>query len=207
VTKKEYKACIDAKGCENDIDNGVVLYQTVADSPFCVLDSSLGDPYPVNCVSWAGARAYCAWQGKRLPTEAEWELAARGDDGRAYPWGNAPGASCDNTVMDGASDWGCDGGLSLPVGSRPSGKSPYGLYDMAGNMWEWVEDDWHENYDDPARPDDGSAWVDTVRPANRVIRGGSFMTDADEFFMFTTYGRYGSPADDTYISRGFRCAR
>lgn len=206
VTKKEYEACIADGGCLNDTDNELILYQTSADSQFCVLDSAYGDTYPVNCVSWHGARAYCAWAGKRLPSEAEWELAARGTDGRFYPWGVGPAPSCDNTVMYGESDWACDGGLTLPVGSRPGAVSPYGLYDMAGNVWEWVEDDWHDSYDSPNRPDDGSAWVDGTHPENRVIRGGSSMTKAEENYEFLTYGHYGSPADDSYISRGFRCA-
>lgn len=207
ITKKEYEACIAAGGCENDIDNDLLLYQTNTDLPFCVLNSAYDDLYPVNCVSWYGARAYCAWAGKRLPSEAEWELAARGTDGRYYPWGNTPAPSCDNTVMYGENDWGCDQGLSLPVGSKAEGASPYGLYDMAGNMWEWVEDDWHDSYDDPSRPDDGSAWVDAERSENRVIRGASFMTAADESYEFLTYGHFGSPAGDPFISRGFRCAR
>jgi len=109
--------------------------------------------------------------------------------------------------MEGGSDWGCDGGLSLPVGSMEAGKSPYDIYDMTGNVWEWVEDDWHDDYDSADRPDDGSAWIDATRPANRVMRGGSFMIGSDEPYEFTTYGHYGGPADDAGVSRGFRCAR
>ncbi|HOW52046.1 MAG TPA: formylglycine-generating enzyme family protein [bacterium] len=208
ITKKEYAACIAEGGCLNDPDNDLLLYKTMADSPFCVLDNgTYTDTHPVNCVSWLGARAYCEWVGKRLPSEAEWELAARGTDGRYYPWGDTPIPSCDNSVLEGPEDWGCDQGLSLPVGSKPQGISPYGLYDMAGNMWEWVEDDWHDDYGDLSRPDDGSAWVDAIRPPNRVIRGGSFMTSAEDNSEFLTYARFGSPAYDTYISRGFRCAQ
>jgi formylglycine-generating enzyme required for sulfatase activity len=214
VTKKEYAACIAAGACKNDLVNGIIHYSTSDEKAFCVLDSALGDDYPVNCISWEGARAYCAWLGKRLPTEAEWELAARGTDDRIYPWGDEPPPSCNNTVLDsgGADGWGCGSSTSsMPIGSKPAGNSPYGLYDMAGNMWEWVEDDWHATYDDTEledkRPDDGTAWVDTARPPDRVMRGGSFMIDVEEFFEFATYARYGNPAESTDISRGFRCAQ
>ncbi len=211
VTKGEYEACIESGVCANDPDDGLLLFKiNDGENPFCVLMGASGASFPANCITWEGARTYCEWVGKRLPSEAEWELAARGDDENNYPWGDAPAPSCDNTVME-ASDWGCDSGLSMPVGSKPEGVSPYGLYDMAGNVWEWVEDDWHEGYDDTGlatpRPDDGTAWVDAERPANRVIRGGSFMIGADEIFEFLSYAHYGSPAEDPGVSRGFRCAR
>jgi len=205
VTKKDFEACIKAKVCTNAQGSPLQYIAYDEEHPFCVVGSSLDDSLPVNCVSWYGARTYCAWVGKRLPTEAEWELAARGTDKRWYPWGNAPGPSCYNTVMKGNSDWGCDNGFAMSVGSKPNGKSPYGLYDMAGNVWEWVEDDWHEDY--TGAPTDGSAWVDATRPANRVIRGGSFMVGSEELFQLTTYGHYGAAAEDASVSRGFRCAR
>ncbi len=216
VTKGEYEACIEAGACQNDVDNGKILYKiNDGNNPFCVLQGPLSDSFPANCISWEGARVYCAWVGKRLPSEAEWELAARGTDDRIYPWGDTPPLSCDNTVMDDSTgsdtSWGCGGGLSMPVGSKPSGKSPYDIYDMAGNVWEWCEDDWHNNYDDSAtpsaRPDDGTAWIDEESPPNRVIRGGSFMLGTEDSFEFLTYAHYGAPADVAGESRGFRCAR
>ncbi len=205
VTKKDFEACVAAGECKNS--GTLVRYVGYDDEhPFCVVgNTEVSDTMPANCVSWHGARAYCAWVGKRLPSEAEWEFAARGTDDRWYPWGNTPGPSCDTVVMEGDSDWGCDSGFAMSVGSKEAGKSPFGLYDMAGNVWEWVEDDWHDTYE--GAPTDGSAWVDVSHPANRVQRGGSFMVGNNEAFEFLAYGHYGAPADDTGVSYGFRCAR
>jgi len=206
VSKKDFEACVAAGACKNKQGDPARYIGYDGEHPYCVIgDAERPDTMPANCVSWYGARVYCAWVGKRLPSEAEWEFAARGSDDRWYPWGNTPGPSCNTAVMEGASDWGCDSGFAMSVGSKEAGKSPFGLYDMAGNVWEWVADDWHENYD--GAPTDGSAWVDAARPANRVQRGGSFMTGADEAFEFLAYGHYGAPADNPGVSYGFRCAR
>ncbi len=143
--------------------------------------------HPQNGLTWQQARDFCGWvaPGGRLPSEAEWEYAASGPVHRRFPWGNTPEPGCEYAVFDpdGSSTrpWACttcaDQGCASccsgtqPVGSRPTGSSWCGALDMAGNLWEWMEDAWHSDYTDA--PVDGSAWVEPDS-IYRVQRGGAF---------------------------------
>jgi formylglycine-generating enzyme required for sulfatase activity len=153
-----------------------------------------GPEQPVVGVSWNDAEAYCEWAGGQLPTEAQWEYAAREEDGRLYPWGDES-PTCDLAQFGGCS------GRTVPVGSfSPEGDSPFGLADMAGNVWEWTGSA-YEPY--PYDPDDGRESISgtDVRP---VLRGGSwfngdFSVRAANRFDFV-------PANRNYFV-GFRCAQ
>jgi formylglycine-generating enzyme required for sulfatase activity len=154
------------------------------------------DRLPVGGINWFNAVAYCEWRSARLPTEAEWEKAARGTDGREFPWGNEWDEKITNTGDD--SEW--EDGIA-PVGSFPQNKSPYGAYDMAGNVWEWVND-WYDVYP-------GSDYhVDAFGKANRVIRGGGGGIGhyAISYFFRASTRQFSEPemeSDDV----GFRCAK
>jgi formylglycine-generating enzyme required for sulfatase activity len=158
VTVSAYRRCVQAGACSAPATGGS-----------CNWGQEGRGQHPVNCIDWEQARTYCTWAGKRLPTEAEWEKAARGTDGRKYAWGNrgygAAGLVAniadeaakrqypDWTVADGYNDGFVE---TAPVGSFPAGASPYGAVDMIGNVWEWTAD-W-----------DGSGRT------SRVVRGGSW---------------------------------
>jgi sulfatase modifying factor 1 len=177
VTFGEYRACVDAGACtppvaENpDADYTDLTYR-------CRWGQTGIDEYPVACVDWLQAVAYCNWRGAALPTEAQWEKAGRGTDGRTYPWGNEP-PSCEYASMaDEFFQSGCGTGMPEQPGSHPRGDSPYGVQDMAGNVYELVAD-WlgpgQPNLGtDPIGPDSGEWKVRKggkrfVLPVNWVI--------------------------------------
>jgi len=149
------------------------------------------EDHPVVCVDWEQARSYCEWAGGRLPSEAEWEKAARGMEGRKYPWGEAE-ATCELANFGGCKD------ETAPVGSSPAGASPYGALDMAGNVWEWVND-WYGEYDsadkkNPAGPASGQY---------RGLRGGGWLNESSHL---RTAFRNNHLPDIRHYGIGFRCA-
>jgi eukaryotic-like serine/threonine-protein kinase len=179
VTNQQYRQCVDANACKEP--RSTANY-----------NNSSYKNHPVVYVSWDDADAYCQWVGGRLPTEAEWEKAARGTDGRTYPWGD------DNPTCNLANHSACEGGTT-PVGSYPDGASPYGALDMAGNVWEWVAD-WYEEdyysrspYENPQGP---TRWI------YRVHRGGSW--NSNERNLWVSYRHRNNP-DFRGYHYGFRC--
>jgi formylglycine-generating enzyme required for sulfatase activity len=201
VTTRHYRSCVAAGRCDlRPLVSGDIRF--------------IKDDWPVVNVTWYDARDYCAYRGKRLPTEAEWEKAARGTDGRRWPWGDRDrtdsanrGAvqpelerapilysfpfSMDRT--DGAS-------VLAPPGSYPWGKSPWGVYDMSGNVAEWVADWYAPTY--PSGP--VLAPTGPLQGVLRSFRGGSYL---EPKFLSRAYVRMSAPPSERHIALGFRCAR
>jgi formylglycine-generating enzyme required for sulfatase activity len=173
VTNAQYAEFLNATQGEQERCGGQICADTKVENPDGHLVYEKGryrvergyDNHPVTEVSWYGAQAYCERYGKRLPSEAEWEKAARGTDGAAYPWGE----EFDSHKLN--SDYRV--GDTTPVGSYTDGASPYGAYDMAGNVWEWVAD-WYAAYP-------GSAYQSPFFDHKyKVVRGGSWNHPADD---------------------------
>jgi formylglycine-generating enzyme required for sulfatase activity len=179
VTQADYARCVAARGCP-----------PVRCSRWLAADPTL----PVSCVDWEQANAYCAWAHKRLPTEAEWEKAARGTDGRLYPWGNAV-PTCEL-----ARYYGCGTAKPDPVGSHPKGVSPYGALDMAGNVWEWVAD-WYDDAYYSKAPDKNPPGPD--QGEQKIVRGGAFKYGPRE--LLSASRTFDNPGVH-YEHVGVRCA-
>jgi formylglycine-generating enzyme required for sulfatase activity len=149
--------------------------------------------HPIIGVSWDQAQAYCSWAGRRLPSEAEWEKAARGTDGRMYPWGNRP-------PSDDLLNFNHHVDETTPAGSYPDGASPYGALDMAGNVWEWVQDGYSTTYYSisPAQNPISNSPVN-----RRVLRGGNWDSNADGVRTANRFWAFPGRND----MDGFRCAK
>jgi len=179
---------------------GTFLDSTAHEAPadWDIMSKPMHQKRPVVNVEWADAEAYCRWAGKRLPSEAEWEKAARGTDGRTYPWGNELPTDFHANMKK--ETWNNHAVLT-PVGMFERGKSPYGVYDMAGNVWEWVNDWYSPDYyktaplRNPTGPPKGTY---------KVVRGGSWgsspkdLRSSDRESRLPSFGGLGT---------GFRCAK
>jgi formylglycine-generating enzyme required for sulfatase activity len=218
VTNAAYRRCIDAKACRVNDRTLASRGDAGSDAPFQLPE------HPVDGVNWIDANAYCTWAGKRLPREAEYERAMRDGDGRKYAWGNEPPSperAAFNRIL------GAYGATTDDVGTHPAGRGPYGHDDLAGNVWEWCDDEY-----DPyayrrataSRGVPGSCaeilrTQDELRAAGRegftgsnpiprlcerVLRGGAFNYDASGL---RATNRVHHPASYRLLMAGFRCAK
>jgi iron(II)-dependent oxidoreductase len=195
VTYKRYNECIKDGKCTELYAGGG-----------CNAGMTWNTNHPVNCVTYAQAQTFCKWQGKRLPTEAEWEKAARGTDGRIFPWGNQE-PSCDYAIMNQkvagqTMGPGCGRGTTQPVGSRAKGASPYGVMDMAGNLFEWTSDWFDPHYfkNSPNKNPQGPS-----KGEHKVLKGSSWLMRTKEGMATTIRSGY-SPLGQGYVV-GFRCVK
>ncbi|MBN1944861.1 MAG: formylglycine-generating enzyme family protein [Bradymonadales bacterium] len=193
VTVSQYRACVDADVC-SEPRTGEACNWGVRDR----------ENHPVNCIDWFQAREFSQWSGGRLPTEAEWEYAAKsGGQDIDYPWGNEP-LTCQHAVVsrdDSNAECGVTG--TDAVCSRTQGNSEQGLCDLAGNVWEWLEDAWHVDYQ--GAPTDGSAWMAGPAVSMRAIRSGCWATAAPDYARI----EFRAGAEESYYFDfvGFRPAR
>jgi eukaryotic-like serine/threonine-protein kinase len=220
VTVKKYKACSDEGRCKRagatNVWVGITSKDSAAFDPLCnIRQPEAKASHPINCVDWEMAEQYCREQGERLPTEAEWEFAARGPDGRKYPWGDDdPAADRLNACGKECMAWGLKNGVdekamydaddgfpnTAPVGSFPKGASRYGVEDVVGNVWEWVAD-WYGPYS----PTESKAPTGPTQGDEKVVRGGSW-NGSYAAWVRPTFRYKDAPSKRSY-GYGFRCAK
>lgn len=188
TTNHQYAMCHNAGSCIPP-----TLYSSASRPSYYYMVNLVFADYPVVYIDWIAADAYCSWADARLPTEAEWEKAARGTDARIFPWGN-DSADCD------LANYNLCVGDTTAVGIYPEGASPYGALDMAGNVWEWVEDGYQINYYsvgpaiNPLGPNNSG---------NKVLRGGAWTHREDN--VRSAFRLNDFPQND-YYNFGIRCA-
>lgn len=199
-----FELCIAENVCTND-DPEKPHYRTSSDSYQCNIGNPERKNHPANCVTWYGAKAYCEWLGKRLPTEAEWENAAKSGKVQIYPWGNTPAASCDNTVMKGSAN-GCGSNTTSPIGSKAAGVSEQGIFDLSGNVSEYTGD-WYEKKfysTEEASKADPLGLDEPEKDKFKVFRGGSYIY-GENHTRSSFRGSAKLDAMDTDF--GFRCVK
>ncbi len=203
VTNASYKSCVSEGGCNSPMQYDIG--QEFSKENY--YDNPAYEHYPVININWTEASAYCAWRGARLPTEAEWQKAARGTDFRIYPWGDDE-PTCN--LANYSSEWEFNPKACSPfphvaqVGSRPDGVSPYGAYDLAGNVEEWVVDCYlddpssylHNDIRNPVAPENPEC--------SRTSHGGSFFIGQGKFMVIDR--RLGNNPELGRSATGFRCA-
>lgn len=192
ATVSQYAQCIKSGKCS------VPGTKYNLDSDKCNWGKSDKMNHPINCIDWNQSDEYCKYQGEQLPTEAQWEKSARGTDGRKFPWGDEP-PNCEYAVMA-DNGQGCGHNETWPVGSKPKGASPYGALDMAGNVWEWVQD-WHDK--DYYRKSPTQNPTGPAAGKEKILRGGGWPYDATSQ---RTTRRHTSKPDNGSTRRGVRCA-
>jgi serine/threonine protein kinase len=200
VSVLAYGKCVLAGGCnDRRVQIPVETRNPKLKSPDCNWRQTRRERHPMNCVSWTQADAYCRSLGARLPTEAEWVRAARGDDARAFPWGDVV-PSCERAVMADSGGRGCGRKSAWAVGTQALDKSPFGAFDLGGNVREWVLD-WFDAKAVAFAPAQNPKGPE--RGTERVVKGGSW-TDTTDLGIAA---RQSMNPDERSVSVGFRCAR